>query len=251
MLARVTLEDLRAARSGSKVTSLKPFELVAVQGHLRVDRLSQHDRGRAGGVRVHRERTTRPSPTASTRRRAWSRRIGPSCCRWARRRPAGRDAPRAFVAPATPALAARSDAAPRRETKQFHGVYVRHPDMVRCTRRDRHGRYHAVSRSPPSRPTACASSGRRLGGRVRDRPARLGRNGVHLRAVGARGRLACGHHAAVGLGTLLDQLHQRQRHEPGRPAVLPAALAAARLSAGRAALRAAAAGCGRSAAPPA
>lgn len=132
MLARVTLENSAGVALGSKVTSLKPFELVrfadifnsigitstmeGVQAEFaftgRNDALVAYCLTMEEGM-VKKDRTLvvsmgqAASPQDETRRRA-------------------------FLATGTPALRPFIMPGGSLATKQVHGVYVRHPDVVRC-----------------------------------------------------------------------------------------------------------------------
>jgi hypothetical protein len=132
MLARVTLESANGTTLGSKVTSLKPFELVRFRDVFKLMGITSTMEGvqaefaftgrndalvaycvTAEEGMVKKDRTLvlamgqAASPQDETRRRA-------------------------FAATGTPALRPFVMPPGSLATKQFHGVYVRHPDLVRC-----------------------------------------------------------------------------------------------------------------------
>jgi hypothetical protein len=132
MLARVTLEDASGTALGSKLTSLKPFELVRfpdVFGSMGIT-------GAVQGVQAEFAFTGKNDAlvafcvTAQEGMDKKDRTLVVSMGQAASPQDEARR--RAFAATGTPALRPFIMPGGSLAAKQFHGVYVRHPDVVRC-----------------------------------------------------------------------------------------------------------------------
>jgi hypothetical protein len=148
MLARVTLENANGTALGSKVTSLKPFELVRFKDVF----ASMGINSTMEGVQAEFAFTGKNDALVAycvtseegmvKKDRSVVLAMGQAAS------PQDEVRRRSFVATNTPAL--RPFIMPGGGPTQFHGVYVRHPDVVRCrvTSHPSHPQFEITAFSP-------------------------------------------------------------------------------------------------------